>query len=160
MSREDLDPELAELESALRTIVPAPSDISRDRVMFLAGQASVRRSCAGGPLPWLWPCTTAFSLLALLAMGGTLLLKDQPQIVYVERQTGTPASAIAVPLLAVDGSSQQQPQNEPGDPGLYDPPLTTGADWPPESMPIPSPKSESYRVTDDPSRQLAGLLGG
>ena len=41
---EDLSPAENELEAALRGLRPAPCPIDRDRLMFLAGQASARWS--------------------------------------------------------------------------------------------------------------------
>jgi hypothetical protein len=51
--------------------------LDRDRVLYLAGQASVRTA---GRSPshssWLWPCATAASLLLAVTLGGILLLRD------------------------------------------------------------------------------------
>ena len=61
MSQEPSDPELTDIESALGQLVPVPSRLDRDRLMFDAGAALVR------PAPrrkWVWP-----SLAATLAVG-------------------------------------------------------------------------------------------
>jgi hypothetical protein len=160
MSRNDLDPELVELEAALRSFDPVPSGVSRDQVMFLSGQASIRRSLAAGRRSrafWLWPCATAVSWLAMFAMGGALLLKDQPQIVQVERKIDAAAPDVVMPPVVPDGQSQRKPGTGPAE--LHDPPIVTGIDWPPESRPIPSPKGKCFQMTGDPGREPRELFG-
>jgi hypothetical protein len=78
MSEKRLNEELAAVEAALTSLKPAASGVDRDRVMFLAGRASVAYS----PIPrqyrktqWLWPCTTAVSLLLAIASSGMLFLR-------------------------------------------------------------------------------------
>jgi hypothetical protein len=65
MSEERLNSELAAIEAALCSLKPAPSNIQRDRLMFLAGKASA--TCHIPKL--LWPMTTAASLLAATVFG-------------------------------------------------------------------------------------------
>ncbi|MGD0383766.1 MAG: hypothetical protein ABSA77_09605 [Thermoguttaceae bacterium] len=77
MSEKRLNEELAAVEAALASLKPAAAGADRDRVMFLAGRAS-----ANAYLPpthrlktqWLWPCTTAVSLLLAIASSGMLFL--------------------------------------------------------------------------------------
>lgn len=58
--------EFDEFESALRALVPRRSTIDRDRLMFLAGQASVRPRPR--PSSRLWPLATLLSTAALVAL--------------------------------------------------------------------------------------------
>lgn len=52
--------DLADVEMALRGFSPRASHIERDRLMFLAGQASVRPSTpARSSRQWIWPSATA-----------------------------------------------------------------------------------------------------
>jgi len=78
MSEKRINEELSAVEAALASLKPAASLSDRDRVMFLAGRAS-----ANAYLPptqrlktqWLWPCTTAVSLLLAIASSGILFLR-------------------------------------------------------------------------------------
>jgi hypothetical protein len=87
MSPERLNQDLAAVEAALTSLSPAPSTLDRDRVMYLAGQASGRRQRASRA-SWLWPCTTAATVLVACTLGVLLAGRSQPQmverIVYVE----------------------------------------------------------------------------
>jgi hypothetical protein len=104
---EALDP----IERALSNFSAAPPQIDRDRLMFLAGQASAEASreapgdkddsntqmtgklthparlAKGDRLRWLWPASTA--ALAAISLGLLLILvvrpASQPLIVYRER---------------------------------------------------------------------------
>jgi hypothetical protein len=72
-SEKPLDAEMAAIEAALGSLTPAASGIARDRLMFLAGRASVgaepacRRRASRSRVAWVWPCTTTASLLAAFA---------------------------------------------------------------------------------------------
>jgi hypothetical protein len=97
MSQVPSQPELTELESALRALSPAPSRLDRDRLMFEAG-ARARR------VPLLWP--SAAAALALVVAGETTLLVSRPGPRVVERlvvirEPSTPAAAETRPVAAV-----------------------------------------------------------
>jgi hypothetical protein len=86
-SEKELEPQFAAIEAALGSLAPRPSTIERDRLMFLAGRASVGASlhceehpdfclsqkatvAPAGATPrraWLWPTAAALSLLAAVA---------------------------------------------------------------------------------------------
>ena len=78
MSEKSIKQELAAVEAALASLKPAAAGVDRDRVMFLAGRVSAtaivlprqRRQ-----LQWLWPCTTAVSLLLAIASSGMLFMR-------------------------------------------------------------------------------------
>jgi hypothetical protein len=80
MSEERLNTELAAIEAALCSLAPAPSNIQRDRLMFLAGKASARHRASR----LLWPLTTVASLFlattfaVLWAKGGNERLTESP----------------------------------------------------------------------------------
>jgi len=91
-------PELKAIEAALGSLVPARSRIDRDRVMFRAGQASVRRSRLG-LLTW----NSIAASLALLALGEGILLvhRPAPKTVVVFREPATaPIGPLAEPSVA------------------------------------------------------------
>lgn len=67
------DPGLTEVEAALGSLSPSAGRLDRDRVMFEAGRASVRRSPVRGVL---WPSIAAG--LALVALGEAAWLVGRP----------------------------------------------------------------------------------
>jgi hypothetical protein len=78
------DPELTAFEQNLAALVPASGQLNRDRVMFRAGKASVKRAS------WLWPAAAGAMTLVAAGLGGLLALRPQPQpqkqIVYVIKE--------------------------------------------------------------------------
>lgn len=75
--KEPLPPELAALETALASLVPrAPTLIDRDRLMFLAGQAAAARDRRR----WLWPLSTAASLLLAVSMAAVLVARGGSRV--------------------------------------------------------------------------------
>ncbi len=83
MQQERLTPAEEELEAALRSLRPAAAAIERDRLMFQAGRATVRRSGRA----WLG----AVAVLAA-ALGASLLHRPQPRIVERIVRVQTPAT--------------------------------------------------------------------
>ena len=81
MSESTSDPKLAALEKSLGALVPVPGRIDRDQLLFRAGQASVRSR------PWLWPATTALSIVVAAGLATGLALRPAPapveRVVYV-----------------------------------------------------------------------------
>lgn len=102
--------ELTSIEQSLAGIAPREPRVDRDRLMFLAGQASgqgsefrVQGSGATVEAPrwrkaWLWPATTAALGATSLALAIALGVQSAapPQIVYVER----PAPETALPAMS------------------------------------------------------------
>jgi hypothetical protein len=92
-----LDP----VERVLAGCTPAPPQVDRDRLMFLAGQASAvagqahetsgsivaSRSERTTRRRWLWPVSTAALAATSLALAVALLVRPmpQPQVVYRDR---------------------------------------------------------------------------
>jgi hypothetical protein len=87
MSQHDHDVSLTTLENALAGLAPLPAALDRDRVMFRAGQASIRRG-------WAWPAATAILGLVAAGLGGVLALWRAPapmeRVVYVKVKVPVP----------------------------------------------------------------------
>jgi hypothetical protein len=101
MSEERLNDELTAIEAALGSLTPVPSNVQRDRVMFLAGRATADRAMPPrrhGWATWLWPCATSASLLAAAVFGVLWGTNDKPTI--VERVVYVPAVRSSTPLQA------------------------------------------------------------
>jgi hypothetical protein len=80
MSQFPNDPELTAIESALGRLIPAPSRLDRDRLMFQAGAVSKRGSGRSG---WAWP--SAAAALAAVVVCESMLLAMRPAPRVVER---------------------------------------------------------------------------
>jgi hypothetical protein len=111
MSGEPQSEELRAFETALAGLQPQGPQAARDRLMYLAGRASVgaairpRRSVAAR---WLWPCATAVSLLAAATLGGYARhLRGRPQVVervvYAWAAPATPADTAVASRAAWQG---------------------------------------------------------
>lgn len=91
MSEERLNEPLATLEAALASLQWRTPSLDRDRLMYLAGQASVRRpkgALRTHRAGWLWPVATAASLLLAVTLGGMLLVSPREQT--IERMVYVP----------------------------------------------------------------------
>jgi hypothetical protein len=75
------EPEMNEIEAAIGSLVPARSRIDRDRVLFRAGQASIRPTPKSGRRAWM----AIAASLALVASGEGVLLARRPPTEIVER---------------------------------------------------------------------------
>jgi hypothetical protein len=76
---EALPEELKAVEAVLRRLTPNAQGIDRERMMYLAGRASV--ASRKGSLRIVWPLSTAALLLVSLALGGMLIARghhEQP----------------------------------------------------------------------------------
>jgi hypothetical protein len=110
IQRHESQGDLKPLEAALGSLIPAASRVDRDRLMYLAGAASVDAKSAfiansNSPgtaaddssrfgLTWwrrlsgaFWPLAAAALLLISLGLGAALALREpRERVVYVERQ--------------------------------------------------------------------------
>jgi hypothetical protein len=132
MSQERLSDELAAIEAALCSLTPAASGIERERLMFLAGRASAKRTlpleCGdSSPLSvdrfnmsphacraeskaamnrrtpkWLWPLATAVSFLAAISFAALWATSSHSQ---VSQSPGNPVFAVAPMALDVSGEA-------------------------------------------------------
>jgi len=120
MSEIPSDPELSDIESALKALAPAASRLDRDQLMFQAGTISVRSARHGG---WGWPSIAAALAVALGCESLILALRPGPQpldrVVVVQERALEPlppgeaprsSAAIATPGAILD----PQPQNASG----------------------------------------------
>jgi hypothetical protein len=123
MSEEPLNESLKAVEAALAGLRVKPTSVDRDRMMFLAGQASLRhdsplaRAKRKGRMTraagWFWPLATAVSLLLAATLGGILLHRAGPtvvdRVVYVPvDRPEKPAAGHDAPL-AVSAQSPESP---------------------------------------------------
>ena len=124
---DDFPADLKPLEAALGSLLPAASRTDRDRLMFLAGAASVNETTAtvagnnaslagvgddagGLRRRWqqrffgtFWPLATAVLLLISIGLGALLAFRQPGErVVYVERQPTQEAQSSG--LLASSGS--------------------------------------------------------
>lgn len=114
MSSETHDPELAALAKALTALAPAPGRLDRDRLLFCAGQASLRQRA------WLWPSVAAGLALVAGALGLSQALHPAGQrvqcIVYQRVEPPvSPAALVAAkqsvptePLFSASDQSERQ----------------------------------------------------
>ncbi|MFC1596606.1 hypothetical protein ACFL5Q_01485 [Planctomycetota bacterium] len=117
MSEERLSEALTAMEAGLASLQPKPSSLHRARVLYLAGQASVREAKAvsrNTRVGWLWPVATAGSLLLAVTLAGVLLLGGaRPPTVerVVEVPVDPPEDSTGERdhLLAVSGESLGPP---------------------------------------------------
>jgi len=102
-------PTASPIEQSLAGFAPAPPQLDRDRLMFLAGAASVQGSVQTRQSPrWLWPASTATLAATSLALAIALFLRPAPQTQYIVRDVPGPSPpAPSVPDLA------RTPQDEP-----------------------------------------------
>jgi hypothetical protein len=121
--------ELAAVEAALSSLEPGTSNINRDRMMFLAGRASVSDR-APPPvrhvLQLLWPITSAVSLFIALCFGSMYFFlssnRIEKQIVYVEvdkASDGTNASQkLWYDNVKLETAKIESPRSTPGIEGM------------------------------------------
>jgi hypothetical protein len=78
MSQRSSDPELNDIESALGGLVPVPSRLDRNALMFRAGAASARTSSRGR---WFWPSIAATLAVALVTESLVLAVRPGPRVI-------------------------------------------------------------------------------
>ena len=78
MSQESSDPELNDIESALGGLVPVPSRLDRDALMFQAGAASARSAARGR---WIWPSIAATLAVGLISESVVMAVRPGPRVI-------------------------------------------------------------------------------
>ena len=119
MSEERFNEALTAVEAAMGSLRLRPSRLDCDRLMYLAGQASVRGAKGTGGRwrgGWLWALTTAASLLVAVTLGAVLLVRAEPQT--VER-------VVYVPVDRADDSTGRQEALSAARAEWREPPLRT-----------------------------------
>ena len=138
--------ELKAIEAALAALAPTTGSLDRDRLMYLAGRASLSAAGEARRFRWAWPAATAAMTTvaaALLAVVSLRLAEPAPRI--VER-------IVEVPVERTPAPSRIGLQ--PVGPAL---PATTLADSSPDpkatrdpDQPYSSPERNSVRGHDEP----------
>lgn len=130
-----LNEDLTDMETTLSALRPrvVGSGVDRDRLMFLAGQMSIKAAPAANPVRgWLWPAATAVSTLVAATLG--FLLGGQtetlrPAPIGAHAQPGPlPADAVrttqktpvAVESVPDDQPSFPEPEKTTFESGLFD----------------------------------------
>jgi hypothetical protein len=102
MSEPLRDPRLAGVEAALAGLKPVPGGLSRDALLFRAGQASVRRG-------WAWPAATALLAVAVLGLTMALVVRPTPEPERIFVQVPVEVERAPAPPVA-------EPQTPPAPP--------------------------------------------
>jgi hypothetical protein len=95
MSQESSDSELNDIESALRGLVPVPSRVDRDALMFQAGSASALPAPRGR---WVWPSIAATLAVALVSESLVMAVRPGPRMIeriVVVREPAASTSSIS-----------------------------------------------------------------
>jgi hypothetical protein len=94
MSQRSSEPNLTDIESALAGLVPVPSRLDRDQLMFKAGVASAR---SAPHRRWVWPSVAAAFAIGLISESLVLAIRPGPRViervVVREPAHAAPASA-------------------------------------------------------------------
>ncbi len=117
MSQRSSDSELNDIESALGRLVPVPSRLDREALMFQAGAASARTAVRSR---LVWPSIAATLAVALVAESLVLAVRPGPRViervVVVREQVQAPAtlpkSDVEAPHLTPTGSSSDARSSE------------------------------------------------
>jgi len=104
-------PAAGPFEQVLASFAPAAPQLDRDRLMFLAGAASVQGSVQTRQNPlWLWPASTATLAATSLALAIALFLRPALPTQYIVRDVPGPSPpAASVPELAATRTPQEDP---------------------------------------------------
>jgi hypothetical protein len=161
MSEERLNDELAAVEAALRSLTPAASAVSRDRLMFLAGRASVKAASPHRPRQvraWLWPCATAVSLLLAAVFGVLWAAGGRPQVAQQAIYAHFPPTAS--PITADVPSAAESPPSLWANRRLCQFVLEKGVDALPEPSVAPASKKPATQQPENSRQLLNQVLNG
>jgi hypothetical protein len=117
MSQESSDPELNDIESALGGLVPIPSRLDRDALMFQAGAASARSASRGR---WVWPSIAATLAVGLISESVVMTVRPGPRVIErivvvrepVPETSTSPTSNLGTPAAARADSSREALSSE------------------------------------------------
>jgi hypothetical protein len=105
-------PEFQQIEQILTALVPRESHVNRDRLMFLAGEASAVAAQRRPSLRinrWIWPATAIVSACAGLWLGVFVSAHPGVNERPIERETAERSPAIRTipkPVVATRGSQE------------------------------------------------------
>lgn len=163
MSREPLNPDLANVESVLAGLRPSRSGLDRDRLMFLAGQAAGLRRARRAA--WLGAGASTAATLAACVLGVLLLQRPGTE--------GNHQTAHAPAVQPEQPNAPSWAANPPGPRGIGESldteasylelrqlVLTRGVDAMPEIAPNPSSKAPHPAPAPGQRQMLGHLLEG
>jgi hypothetical protein len=104
MSQRSSEPDLTDIESALAGLVPVPSRLDRDQLMFKAGVASARSAPVRR---WVWPSVAAAFALAMISESLVLAIRPGPRV--IERVVVVREPAHAAPAIAPSNTAKLRP---------------------------------------------------
>jgi len=164
---------LNSIEQSLASFALAAPQLDRDRLMFLAGQASGGTSSLArtgiGSRNWYWPAATATLAATSLGLAIAMFTRPAPQTQYIVRDqpVSNPMEKSPADLVAVQPQSPQpsrlvaapiRPPQETGDSYLKtrDVALRMGLD----ALGSPSPGRSGFSRSTTYLDLLEGLAGG
>jgi len=132
---EELPPELKAVEAELAGLCPRDDRLDRERLVFLAGQASL----AGRPGPraaWAWPASLAGMTAVAATLLAMLLARPEPAVVERIRIVKVPVEQRESPAHPDDSpAASRLVTSQPGGPAASTPAddldWRSDPDWPP-----------------------------
>ncbi len=117
MSRRKNETDLKSLEAALADLSPRADGLNRDRILFLAGQASVTRdgTTSAGYQRWAWP--SAFAVMSTVAAALLVMVIAGPKPEVVVREVPRPAESDSSDVSPEDEKASPVLAAEDSDPG-------------------------------------------
>jgi hypothetical protein len=116
--RDELPEELKRFGAMLSSLVPLPSRVNRDRLLYEAGAAA---SALSRPMPPLakrfWPCASAALLVISIGLGTALALRGPPlnRVAFVQRPA-VASNTVPPPVeKTASGIVNESPAVNPGD---------------------------------------------
>ncbi len=163
-NKEKLSDDLKAFEAALGSLQPAARPIDRDRLMFLAGQASasnsVERPAIDSPQvakrrSWGWPLATAVSLLLSISlMGRVAYLSSALERLAANRPATTQQIALADIASAMNAKHEVRLSAEANYLALRNAVVNSGVD----ALPVSHNTGET--VPAQRSESALGIFGG
>jgi hypothetical protein len=167
MSQESPDPELKQIESALGGLVPMPSRVDRDQLMFQAGAISTRPIAQRNRV---WPLVAAVLAIAVVLESAFLAVGPAPpvieRIVVVREPAPVSTTTIPAPALVTILSQALPTHDVPSQPSwaglsdhqrLLEQVIRFGLDALPERPPLLS-RSDGESDSNDTSFEPAGAV--
>jgi hypothetical protein len=78
MSQRSSEPDLTDIESALAGLVPVPSRLDREKLMFKAGAASARSTPVRR---WVWPSVAAAFAIGMISETVVVAIRPGPRVI-------------------------------------------------------------------------------
>jgi len=113
--RQDVPSELKAIEARFATLAPRDDRLQRERLFFLAGQASAREAIGDQRITaprWVWPASLAAMTTVAATLFVMLLVQSEPAV--VERVVYVPAQAAPVKTPAETNIAEGAGQRDDG----------------------------------------------